>query len=46
MFLSRIGSIDHYKNCHVILEPDKTNNLGALWLGDYTAAQDKKMLHE
>ena len=40
----RYHSLDQYKSMNIILEEDKTANLGALWLGDYTAANDLNQL--
>lgn len=33
-----------YKAMNVIVEPDQQTSSGALWLGDYTAAQDRRTL--
>jgi hypothetical protein len=38
--ISPFSNIKNYKNMNIILEADPEKNLGALWLGDYTAALD------
>jgi hypothetical protein len=45
MFYQRFGaSVDSYKAMNLILEEDSSLNQGALWLGDYTAANDIQTL--
>ena len=42
----RFHSLDQYKPMNIILDEDPSTNEGALWLGDYTAAQDRNMLKQ
>ena len=44
-FLSR-DARGGYKSMNVIIEEDVERGQGALWLGDYTAAQDRRLLRE
>jgi len=47
MYYSRLGaSVDSYKAMNIILDEDSSTNEGALWLGDYTAANDLQTLKQ
>lgn len=45
MFFRRM-LYSNYSCMHKIVEEDTERGLGALWLGDYTAASDKRLLKE